>query len=193
MRSRDRFFLVLLTISVLALIANAARHSPAFESMDRKVEIIESNAQRPQPSPQSTDLTAEELNAYFNEGGVTLPKGVSSVKLQFIPAVVHATAQVDFDTLASGKGMNPIFEAMFNGTHDVEAQAQASGAAGEGSIAIDWVKLDGIQIPRSALQYLIDHYAKPHYPEAGMTTRFPLPLHIDTAIVQKDKVTLTQK
>ncbi len=193
MRSRDRFLLSLLAIALLALVAQAAAHSAAYQSMDRKVEIIESNAQRPQAQPQSTDLTEQELNAYFNEGGVTLPNGISNVKLQLLPAVVEADAQVDFDALSSDRNVNPIFAAMFSGQHDVHVQAQASGIAGKGTIAIDSVKLDGVQIPRSALQYLVERYVKPRYPQAGLTTTFSLPLRIEMAVVHQGKVTLTQK
>jgi hypothetical protein len=179
---------------IVSLAASQVQHSPAFESMDRKVEILEANAQRPPSQPQITDIAQRELNAYIAEGGVDLPKGVHDVKAYFEPAIVHATATVDFDTLAAGHtGGNPIFSALFNGTHDVEAQAQASGARGQGTVIIDWVKLDGIEIPRAALEYLVQHYVQPKYPNAGMTTKFALPLQIDMAVVSRGKVTLTQK
>lgn len=191
-----RTFPILATGLLLAitLIAQPAKHSAAYLSMDRKVDILEANAQRPPSQPQNTDLTQDELNAYIAEKGVDLPKGIESAKFELKPAVIHATATVNFDTLAEGHtGNNPIFSALFTGVHDVEAQAQASGARGEGTIAVDWVKLDGVQIPRSALEYLIQHYVKPKYPQAGMTTTFPLPLKIDMAVVSSGKVTLTQK
>jgi hypothetical protein len=185
------------TIFVLLTVGLAARqvqHSLAFENMDRKVEILEANAQRPPSQPQITDITQQELNAYIAEGGVDLPNGVEDVKADFRPAIVHATATVDFDTLAAGHaGGNPIFSALFSGTHDIEAQAQASGAHGEGMVMIDWVRLDGVAIPRAALEYLIHQYVQPKYPSAGMTTRFALPLRIDLAVVSQGKVTLTQR
>ena len=176
------------------LIARSVKHSAAFLSMDRKVEILEANAQRPPSQPQNTDLTQPELNAYIAEGGLDLPKGIESAKFELNPAVIHTTATVNFDTISEGHtGNNPIFSALFTGVHDVEAQAQASGAHGQGTIAVDWVKLDGVQIPRSALEYLLQHYVKPKYPDAGMTTTFALPLRIDMAVVTSGKVTLTQK
>jgi hypothetical protein len=182
---------LLLTIT---LIAHSAKHSAAFLSMDRKVEILQANAQRPPSQPQITELTQQELNAYIAEGGVDLPKGIETAKFDLTPAVIHATATINFDTISEGHtGNNPIFSALFTGVHDVEAQAQASGSHGEGTIAVDWVKLDGVEIPRSALDYLMQHYVKPKYPNAGMTTTFALPLRIDMAVVQHGMVTLTQK
>lgn len=183
-----------LFLLTLSLTAKQVQHSAAFLSMDRKVKILEANAQRPPTYPQYTDITQEELNAYIAEGGVDMPKGIEDAKVDFKPAVVHATATVNFDTLAEGHtGTNPIFAALFTGMHDVEAQAQASGAQGEGTLIVDWVKLDGIEIPRAALDYLVQHYVRSKYPNAGMTTRFSLPVKIDMAVVQQGKVTLTQR
>lgn len=188
------FLPFLLVLFSLTLVGKQTKHSAAFTSMDRKVDILEANAQRQPATPQNTDITQEELNAYLAEGGVDLPKGIQDVKVDMKPAVVHATATVNFDTISQGHtGNNPIFSALFTGTHDVEAQAQASGARGEGTIIVDWVKLDGVQVPRSALEYLMQHYVKPKYPNAGMTTRFPLPVRIDMAVVSAGRVTLTQK
>jgi hypothetical protein len=60
-------------------------------------------------------------------------------------------------------------------------------------VTIQSVKLDGMQVPKSALEYLVQHYVKPRYPQAGMTTTFDLPARIDSAVVQQGQVELTQK
>jgi hypothetical protein len=190
--SRDRVFLFLLVLATFALFAQAARHTPAYTSMEKKIAILEAG---PQNASQTVNLTQDELNAFLNEGGVQLPKGVSNVKFDLRPAVLHATSEVNFDQLSEGHGGggNPIFSALFSGTHDVEAEAQASGTNGEGTVTIQSVKLDGVQVPKSALEYLIQHYVKPKYPQAGMTSTFELPVKIDTAVVQQGQVELVQK
>jgi hypothetical protein len=194
MSSRDRCFLALIILAAFALLAQAARHSPAYLSMDKKIAVIESNATDTQAKPETTTITQNELNAYFNEGGVTIPKGLSNVRIEFSPGVVHASSQVDFDQLSQGHGGgNPIFSALFSGTHDVQADARASGSNGRGTVTIETVKLDGIPVPNAALDYLIQHYVKPKYPQAGMTTTFALPDKIQTAVVQQAQVALTQK
>jgi hypothetical protein len=190
--SRDRVFLFLLILGAFALFAQAARHTPAYVSMEKKVALLEAG---PTGASQNVSLTQDELNAYFNEGGVQLPKGLSKVKLDLNTGVVHATAEVNFDQLSEGRGGggNPIFSALFSGTHDVEAEAQASGAGGQGTVTIQSVKLDGVQVPKSALEYLIQHYVKPKYPQAGMTSTFELPAKIDSATLEQGQVTLVQK
>ncbi len=193
--NRDRCFLALLILAAFALLAQAARHTPAYLSMDKKIAVIETNSSNPPAQPQTTTITQDELNAYLTEGGITVPKGLSNVKVEFSPGTVHASSQVDFDQLSEGHngGGNPIFSALFSGTHDVEADGQASGTNGQGTVTIETVKLDGVPIPKSALQYLIQHYVKPKYPNAGITSTFNLPEKIETATVQQSQVALTQK
>jgi hypothetical protein len=194
MSIRDRCFLALLILATFALFAEAARHSPAYLSMDKKIAAIESNASHPPAQPQTTTVTQDELNAYLNEGGVNVPKGLSNIKIEFSPGNLHASSQVDFDQLSEGHGGgNPIFSALFSGTHDVEADAQASGSGGQGTVTLETVKLDGVTVPKSALEYLIQHYVKPKYPQAGMTSTFALPDNIQSAAVQQAQVALTQK
>lgn len=190
--SRDRVFLFLLLLGTFAFFAQAVRHSPAYTSMEKKIAILEAG---PNDASQTVNLTQDELNAFLNEGGVQLPKGLSNVKFDLRPGVARATSEVDFDQLSEGHGGggNPIFSVLFSGTHDVEAEAQASGTNGEGTVTIQSVKLDGVQVPKSALEYLIQHYVKPKYPQAGMTSTFELPVKIDTATVQQGQVELVQK
>ena len=192
--NRDRCFLALIILATFALLAQAARHTPAYLSMDKKIAVIESNSSNPPAQPQTTTITQDELNAYLNEGGVTIPNGLSNVKIEFTSGTVHASSQVDFDQLSEGHGGgNPIFSALFSGKHDVDATGQASGSNGQGTVTIETVKLDGVTVPKSALQYLIEHYVKPKYPQAGMTSTFTLPDKIETANVQQAQVALTQK
>jgi len=193
--NRDRCFFALIILATFALLAQAARHTPAYLSMDKKIALIESNSSNSPAQPQTTTITQDELNAYLTEGGVTIPKGISNVKIEFGPGTVHGSSQVNFDQLSEGHGGggNPIFSAIFTGTHDVEADAQASGSSGQGTVTIETVKLDGVAIPKSALQYLIQYYVKPKYPNAGMTSTFALPDKIENAAVQQSQVALTQK
>jgi hypothetical protein len=190
--SRDRFFVSMLLLATFALFAQAARHTPAYTSMEKKIALLEAGPTAPS---QTVTMTQDELNSFFAEGGVQVPKGLSNIKFDLRPGIVHATSEVDFDLLSEGHGGggNPLFSALFSGTHDVDAEAQASGTGGQGTVTIQSVKLDGVQVPKSALEYLIQHYVKPKYPQAGMTSTFELPVQIDSATVQQGQVELVQK
>src|SRR3954451_16094558 len=109
--SRDRFFISLLLLATFALFAQASRHTPAYTSMEQKIASLETGPTGPS---QTVTITQDELNAFFAEGGVQVPKGLSKVKFNLLPGVVHATSEVDFDQLSEGHGGgNPMLSALF--------------------------------------------------------------------------------
>jgi hypothetical protein len=173
--------------------SRAANQGPAFRSMQQKLDYIETNADRQPPARKPTAITAEEFAAWLNGGGTALPAGVSDVHFSSVPAVVTATARVDFDKLTAGvKSANPLLS-LFSGIHDVEMTAQASGAQGVGSVHVESMKIDGVTVPRMAMQYAVDKYLKPKYPNVGLDSKFKLPARIDVAVVGQNLVTLTQR
>ena len=126
-------------------------HSSDFRAMEKKIAYLKQNAARPHPDPKPTDITEAEANAYFNEGGVKLPKGVSHVRLAAGPGSIDGHAQVDFEALTQRKtSSNPLL-GLFSGTHDIHVVAQASGSNGTGSIHAQSVALDGVEVPQMLL------------------------------------------
>lgn len=171
----------------------ADNHSREFRSMQVKLAYLKQNAAKPHPDPKPVELTEPEVNAYFNEGGVKLPRGVSHVRLTSQPGVIDAHAQIDFEAITNGHGSsNPLYS-LFSGTHDIHAVAPASGANGTGSIRVQTVELDGVQVPQFLLQLFVEHYITPKYPNVGITSTFKLPLRIDSAVVETGRVRLAQK
>ncbi len=168
-------------------------HSPEFRSMQQKIEYLRHNAAQSKPDPKPTELTEREANAYFNEGGVKLPKGVSNVRLSSQPGVIDGHAQVDFETIMEGKGSTNPLLSLFSGAHDIHLVAQAAGDAGTGTIRVQSAYLDGIELPQIALQFFAQHYITPKYPNVGVTSTFKLPLRIDSAVVEAGGVRLVQK
>ena len=168
-------------------------HSSEFRAMERKIAYLKQNAAKSHPDPKPTEITESEANAYFNEGGVKLPKGVSHVRLSSTPGTIDGHAQVDFEALTQGKSSaNPLLS-LFSGTHDIHVVAQATGSNGTGSIRAQSVSLDGIEVPQMLLQLFVQHFLTPKYPNVGITSTFKLPLRIDSAIVATARARLTQK
>jgi len=170
-----------------------AGRSADFRSMEQKIAFLNANAKRTHPDPTPVSLTEAEANAWFNEGGVKLPKGVSNVHLTAKPGEIDGAAQVNFDEIMQGRGSsNPLY-GLFTGHHDVHAVSQAGGGNGVGAIRMQSVDLDGVQIPQWALEWFVQHYLTPRYPNVGMTSTFKLPLRIDSAVVETGKVILVQR
>jgi hypothetical protein len=194
------FFLPVVLLAAIATVVaehkpapQHDKHSPEYRAMEQKIAYLKQNAAKPHPDTNPTGFTEREVNAYFNEGGVKLPKGVSHVRLTSTPGVIEGHAQVDFEALTQGKSaLNPLLS-LFSGTHDIHVVAQATGANGSASIRAQSVSLDGMEVPQMLLQLFVQHFLTPKYPNVGITSTFKLPLHIDSAVVDTGRVRLTQK
>lgn len=168
-------------------------YQAAASSANRKFEHIEQNAASPNPDQTPTVITDTQINAWLASGNAELPKGVKKLQLHGTPGIIHATASVDFDQITAGStSANPLLS-LFRGTHEVQASAHALGRGGQGEVHIDSVSLDGVAVPRMALEFFADKYIKPKYPNLGVDSTFKLPYRIDTATVGQQNVTITQK
>lgn len=162
-------------------------------SAQRKFDYIRENSLLAKPDQKPTILTEGEINAWLASGFAKLPQGVKKLQVHGEPGVINATAFVDFDEVTAGRYSGNPFLAMFRGTHEVEATAHAHAAGGIGQVHIDTISLDGVEIPRMALEYFIDKYLKPKHPEIGIDSTFHLAYRIDTATVGARQLAITQK
>lgn len=185
-------FLLFLATALFAA-QDHGQHSAAYRSMEQKIAHLKQNAAREHPDPKPTEITQDEANAYFAEGGVKMPKGVTGLNLTATPGTLDGHSKVDFDAITEkARSKNPLL-AVFTGVHDVHVVAQASGTNGTGTITVQKVELDGIEIPQMMLQLFVDRYLKSKYPNVGLTSTFKLPLRIGSAAVESGKVVLVQK
>ena len=190
--------LVVLAIGLVAagdsqLSSTQDNHSANYHAMQQKLGWLKLNAARPHPDSKPTDLTEPDINAYFAEGGVKMPKGVSRLRLSSQGATVDAHADVDFEQIMQGRGSSIPLYSLFSGTHDVHAVAQASGTGGVGTIRVQSIDFDGVTIPQFALEWFVEHYLAPKYLNVGVTSTFKLPLRIESATVETGKVRLVQR
>lgn len=159
--------------------------------MQRKLEQLQQNAVT--ATPGAIEFSENEINAWMKSKYVRLPDGVKSVRFRGAPGIVVTMARVNFDAIAGNRRpSNPLLN-IFKGEHGVFAIAHARGTDGEGSVDIDSVELDGVEVPRFVLQLFVDRYLKPKYPNLGLNSRFPLPARIATASVATHKLVLVQK
>jgi hypothetical protein len=170
-----------------------AMYQGATDSAERKMAHITQNAIKAQPDTTPTEFSELEINAYLNSGRVQLPKGVTQPKLTGSNNHVTANMRVDFDQVTNGaSGINPLMR-LFSGTHDVQVNAQGVGIRGEGRVHVESVAIDGIEVPKAALEYFVDKYIKPKYPELGIDSTFDLPGRVDSAVIGDHKLTVIQK
>ncbi len=173
--------------------ATEAMYRAAADRAEKKLQHIRENGAKSRPNQTPTVLTEREINAYFAAGRVDLPKGVRRVQFTGTPGVIDTVTSVDFDQITANQPINPLWKQLFSGIHDVRVVAHAQGARGRATIHTDSVEIDGIPVPRIALQYFINKYVRPRYPEVGLDTTFTMPYRVDLAMVGDHQLTLTQK
>jgi hypothetical protein len=217
MKTIRRMLNVLLLISIAFLIArrqaffaepsataqqpNATRRVSAAggsthrlaESLQSKIDRIQENGAKPHPQQTPTIMTEEEINDYLASDYVDLPKGIEKVTFQGRSGLVTAVLKVDFDKVREGqRSGNPLL-AMFSGTHNVVVESDAAGSGGQGKVHVRTVTLDGVEVPRMALQFFADKYITSKHPDLGLDSQFELPDRIDAATVGYHKLTVTQR
>jgi hypothetical protein len=184
----------LLGTLLLAPSRGQESHSPAFASATEKFAWLAENGRSANPTTRPTVLTADEWNAYLKEGGVKLPEGISGIRISSEASLAHADAEIDFDRLTANRTRSNPLLALFTGKHQVTVTAHLSAANGIGTVHVDSVLFDGVEVPRLALEYFAGRYLRPKYGNAiGMDATFPLHNRIDTAIVGANQVTITQR
>ena len=162
-------------------------------SLQRKLDHIQQNGRLAHPDPTPTVMTEEEINDYFAAGRVKLPDGVKKVTFQGQSGVLTGVATIDFDEIRAGqRSSNPLLS-LFNGIHVVRVEADAAASGGKARVHTRTVSIDGIEVPRMALEYFINKYLKPKYPNVGIDSEFQLEDKIDTAIIGYHKLTVTQR
>jgi hypothetical protein len=189
-----KLFLAAVLFSTFVSAQTGSSANPkSVASMERKLQHVQSNGASAHPDPAPTEFTEEEINAHFAAGKVKMPAGVQSVTFQGQPGAVTATSRVDFDQIRAGRSSSNPLLSLFSGVHDVVIVARARGAGGQGLVQVDSVSLDGVEIPRFALQLFVEKYLQPKYPNIGLDSRFALPARIDTATIGLHRLTVVQK
>jgi hypothetical protein len=158
-----------------------------------RLHHIQQNGISATPDPAPTVLPDDEGNAYFVAGRVKLPASVQQLRYSTTPGTVNAVARIDFDVLTQNSTSNNPLLSLFSGVHDVRVIADASAQNGTATVTAQSVEIDGIAVPGMALEYFVNKYLTPKYPNVGMTSRFKLPSRVDSAKVEAAKVTAYQR
>ena len=182
-----------ITLLLLCAVWVQAQQYRLADSLQRKLDHIQKNAKLAHPDQTPTVMTEDEVNDYFAAGRVKLPQGVKKVSYQFQTGIITGLATIDFDEIRAGqRSSNPLLS-LFSGTHNVRVEADAAGGGGQGKVHVRTVSIDGVDVPRMLLEYFINTYLKPKYPNIGIDSEFQLADRIDLAIVGYHKLTVTQK
>ncbi|MCC6586683.1 MAG: hypothetical protein IT168_08190 [Bryobacterales bacterium] len=178
---------------MLVIGALVAAAESEYESARRKADLIESD----QAKPGSTvSFSVAEANAYAREEArKEVGDGLRNTKVWFGSGTASGSATIDFVKVQTARGKPPgmLMRLMLEGEKDVQVTVRVESRGGQAKIDVDEVYINGLAIPKSAVNLLIDYYVMPRYPEAKIGQWFELRHRVDTIGVTAGGVALKFK
>jgi hypothetical protein len=168
-------------IVLLVCFAGFAAVSQAdYQSAKRKFQAIDKKP--PKPGTRIS-LTASELNAYVQtELPLVAPPGIRDPKVDLQGNnVATGRALIDFVKLRSGQGKstNWMMRKLFDGEREVAVTTRVNSGGGQATVDLQSVEIGGIQIQGAALDFIINNYLIPNYPDAKIGKPFALHKHVE--------------
>jgi hypothetical protein len=156
-----------------------------YASAKRKFDLIESDRLRP---GSRVELSAQELNAYAY---TMAPGGVRNPNIRLIgPGVVTGTALVDFLKLRRAQGYSPgwLMSKLLDGERPVSVTARIRSSAGRATVDVERVQISSMELDGATLDFVIQNFLLPMYPDAAVGRPFELGHHIEKLDVQPNGV-----
>lgn len=191
-KSKIRTFAALLLALALGSTAFTqsaakARETELADGFQKKIDQFRENGKLEPPVAGTVKVTSEEVNAYFAQRRLKMPDGVKTVVFKFDTETVTGITRVDFDEITrQRRTWNPLM-AIFTGVHDVEVVATTM-PEGEyhARVRVESVVIDGVKVPRMAMQLFVDRFVKPKYPKVDLDAVYKLPVKLRSVEVKKD-------
>lgn len=167
-----KFFLPLLVL--FGAVVEGGAWSPEASSAASKLDLIE----RGHATPGSiVTFTAREINAYAAaELPEYVPRGLRNPHVELGNGSITGTAIVDFVQLrqAAGESTNWFLAKLIEGEEPVRIVTSVRSANGEATVYLRRVEIAGIAVSGSALDFLVDTFVMPVFPDACVNRPFPL-------------------
>ncbi|MEJ7608574.1 MAG: hypothetical protein WKF37_20465 [Bryobacteraceae bacterium] len=168
-----------------ALVATLLGSRTDYLSAQRKFQQIEKSQVKPGARIQ---LSSEEINSYVAaELPKVAPSGIRNPKVVLRGAnTATGYALIDFIKLRSAQGKPPgwLLRQLLQGEHEVSVQARVRSGGGSATVDLQSVEVAGVPISGAALDFLIQNYVLPNYPEAKIGRPFKLHKRVDSLEVQ---------
>ncbi len=174
----------LLWIALLGLTALCGA-SNDYLTAQRKVDEISSERLR---AGTRVTLSMGEINAWV---AAEAPDGVRNTKLWVTsPGTAVGSALIDFAKLERSQGGQPgwLMTKLLEGERPVKVTARIHSGGGQATVLVDSVEVGGMQIDGKTLQFLIENFLMPMYPDAAVGRPFDLGHRIERLDVRPEGV-----
>ena len=171
----------LLRFGALA-IALCVAVQASLDSGQRKVNMIERSRW---PHTGAIAFTPGELLALgMSQIDASAPGAISEPTLHLEPDGARATALVDFDVLkglnhsTKSSNKNWLFSRLISGKQPVTVSAHITSGHGRMTVRPTAVSVSGYAISGGALDFLVQNFVIPEYPDAVIGKPFALPPNV---------------
>lgn len=192
-RSFPSSFLSVVTVFAFVL---AAMPLPADSAAEALVSSAQSKLDRivlgeVEPGGVITFSTAE----MENWGRAQLPASITDFKVDLKQGRGSVHATIDFLALAEsdGRALNPVFAAILEGKRPLDAVMRIDSAPGFVIATIEEVTLSGVPVSGTVLNFLIDTFVTPNFPEARFNEPVPLEYGLERVQVHSGGITAYMK
>lgn len=178
---------VLPALALLSLPLLYASYT-SYLSARRKFDLIKNEQLRP---GSRVTLTESELNAWVEqELRANGPAGVRNPKLDLGSGTASGSALIDFGKVRRSQGKPPgwLMSKLLDGERPVRVTARIQSANGKATVDVQQVEISGMTIEGRLLDFLIDHYLRPNYPDAKVGEPFALGHRIEKLDIKPDAV-----
>ncbi len=159
---------------LFAGVANPLPSSPEAASAAAKLTLIRSGRVA---AGSTVAFTAREINAYAAaELPQYVPRGLRNTRVELGNGSITGTALVDFVQLrrAAGQTTNWLLAKLIEGERPVRVATSVQSAHGSATVYLRSVEISGVSISGSSLDFLIDNFLRPVFPDARINEPFPL-------------------
>jgi len=169
----------LIFLATLIAFAAPPASDPLALSAQRKLDIIESGKAKP---AAVFIFTSAELNAWARyKVPLVVPEGVRNPRLELGNGTATAYALVNFLKVRHGQGVetNWLISKLIDGEKPVKVNVRIQSARGRATVYLQRVEISGLAISGSTLDFFIDNFFKPLYPESKINEPFELADNVD--------------
>jgi hypothetical protein len=127
-------------------------------------------------------FTSSDLNAYArSEAAQIVPEGLRQPRLELGNGSASAFAFIDFLRIRHAQGENTpwLIAKLIEGERPIRVQTHIQSGGGKATIFLDRVEISGVAVTGSTLNFLIDTFFHPLYPDAKINQPFELADRVD--------------
>jgi hypothetical protein len=152
---------------------------PLATSVSRKLDLIENGKAKP---GEVFRFTPAELNAWVRAKAPTIIQdGFRQPNLVLGSGEANASALIDFLKVrqASGIETNYLMAKLIQGEKLVRVRASIQSAHGQATVHLLRVEVGGLAVTGAPLDFLVQNFFRPFYPDAKIDEPFSLAANVD--------------